>query len=118
MKCITTYFRAINDYRKNTDKQPDCVKARKTVAETDRENDFIETERVKCTIDTDWVEAIEKGLVYVEKALKEERQFIRSNGEVVPIEKVKHVSKSSVEQRNSESGDVPKNRFLLYRDFR
>lgn len=115
MKCITTYFRAINDYRKNTDKQADCVKARKTVAEADRENDFIETERVKCTIDTDWVEAIEKGLVYVEKALKEERQFIRSNGEVVPIEKVKHVSKSSVEHlarhselitRFDEDGDI------------
>lgn len=97
MKCINTYFRAVNDYRKNTNKQAECVKTRKSVAESDRENDFIEVERVKCTIDTDWVDEIEKGLVFVEKALKEERQFIRSNGEVIPIEKVKHVSKNSVE---------------------
>ena len=97
MKCINTYFRAVNDYRKNTNKQAECVKTRKNVAESDRENDFIEVERVKCTIDTDWVDEIEKGLVFVEKALKEERQFIRSNGEVIPIEKVKHVSKNSVE---------------------
>lgn len=97
MKCISTYFRAVNDYRKNTNKQTECVKKRKNIAEADRENDFIEVERVKCTIDTDWVDEIEKGLVFVEKALKEERQFIRSNGEVIPIEKVKHVSKNSVE---------------------
>lgn len=97
MKCINTYFRAVNDYRKNTNKQAECVKTRKNVAESNRENDFIEVERVKCTIDTDWVDEIEKGLVFVEKALKEERQFIRSNGEVIPIEKVKHVSKNSVE---------------------
>lgn len=97
MKCINTYFRAVNDYRKNTNKQAECVKTRKNIAESDRENDFIEVERVKCTIDTDWVDEIEKGLVFVEKALKEERQFIRSNGEVIPIEKVKHVSKNSVE---------------------
>jgi len=104
MKRINTYFRAVNDYRKNTDKQPECVKIRAQIAEACREKDKIQTERVRCTIKTDWVEEIEKGLVFVEKALKEERQFIRSNGEVVPIEKVRHVSKSSVEHlaRHSE----------------
>ena len=40
---------------------------------------------------------MEKGLVHIEKAIKEERQFIRSNGEVLPIEKIKHVSKESIE---------------------
>ena len=56
-----------------------------------------------CTIDEDWVNAIEAGLVHIEKAIKEERQFIRSNGEVVPIEKVKHVSKDSVEHLSKHS---------------
>jgi hypothetical protein len=50
-----------------------------------------------CTVDEAWIDAIEAGLVHIEKAIKEERQFIYSNGEVIPIEKVKHVSKDSVE---------------------
>jgi hypothetical protein len=56
-----------------------------------------------CTIDEDWVNAIEAGLVHIEKAIKEEKQFIRSNGEVVPIEKVKYVSKDSVEHLSKHS---------------
>lgn len=50
-----------------------------------------------CTIETDWVEAIEKGLPFLEKAIKEERQFIRNDGEVLPIEKIRKVSKDSIQ---------------------
>ena len=50
-----------------------------------------------CTIETDWVEAIEKGLPFIEKAIKEERQFIRNDEEVLPIEKIKKVSKDSIQ---------------------
>lgn len=103
MKNIRTYFRAINNYRKVTDKVPECVRERINISETCRDEDLIECERVKCVIDTDWVDEIEKGLVFVEKALKEERQFIRSNGEVVPIEKAKNVSRSSVEHLSRHS---------------
>ncbi len=46
--------------------------------------------------DEDWIEAIEKGLGFVGKALEEERRFIRVNGEVLPIEKIKKVSKESI----------------------
>jgi hypothetical protein len=70
---------------------------RAAIAEADAEHDKLIITRSICSIERDWVEAIEAGLIHVEKALKEERQFIRSNGEVVPIEKVKHVSKESVE---------------------
>ena len=45
----------------------------------------------------EWIRRIEKGLEFVEKAVMENRQFIQVNGEVVPIEKVKRVSKHSVE---------------------
>lgn len=72
-----------------------------------------------CHIDADWIDAIEEGLVYVEKAVKEERQFIRNNGEVVPVEKAKRISTASVEHlarhsdlithlsENPEDGIVP-----------
>lgn len=97
MRKNDAYFRAFTEYKKETDKQFECVKLKKVVAESNTENDLIETERAEVTVKEDWIEEIEKGLVFVEKALKEERQFIRSNGEVLPIEKVKRVSKDSVE---------------------
>lgn len=70
---------------------------RSAIADADTEQDKIVITRAFCTIEEDWVEAIEEGLVHIEKAIKEDRQFIRSNGEVVEIEKVKHVSKETVE---------------------
>lgn len=52
--------------------------------------------KYEITIDSTWILEIESKLEYVSKAIKEERQFIRTNGEVVPIEKVKKISKDSV----------------------
>ena len=94
---LDTYYRALSAYRKHTADDRDCARLRKTVRETDADKDLIEIVRTECVINEDWIEAIEKGLIHVEKAIAEERQFIRSNGEVVPIEKVKQVSKDSVE---------------------
>ncbi|MDE6441722.1 MAG: DUF2357 domain-containing protein [Clostridia bacterium] len=94
---LNTYYRALIAYRKHTADDRDCARQRKTVAGADADKDLIEIVRTDCVIEDDWIEAIEKGLIHVEKAIAEERQFIRSNGEVVPIEKVKQVSKDSVE---------------------
>ena len=90
------YYRALSEYRNVTAKERRLEKRRKAIAAAG--GDRIEIVTVNCIIEEDWIEAIEKGLVHVEKAINEERQFIRSNGEVVPIEKVKNVSKDSVEQ--------------------
>lgn len=38
-----------------------------------------------------------KRITFIEKAIAEERQFIRTDGEIVPIEKIKRISRSSVE---------------------
>ena len=97
MNYLDIYYRALIDYRKNTGDFRDCVNQRLSTAKADAKNDILTVTRKICTVDTDWVEAIEEGLVHVEKAIREERQFIRSNGEVVDIEKVKNVSRDSVE---------------------
>ena len=97
MNQLDVYYRALLNYRKCTAENNDCKAFRSAFAESNFERDELTINRAICTIDEDWVDAIEAGLVHVEKAIKEERQFIRSNGEVVPIEKVKHVSKESVE---------------------
>lgn len=97
MNLLDSQYRALLNYRQITTSNTECNSLRAAIAETDTEKDKITVKRSYCTIEEDWVNAIEAGLVHVEKAIKEERQFIRSNGEVVPIEKVKHVSKESVE---------------------
>lgn len=97
MNHLDVYYRALSEYRKLTVANHDCSALRSAIATTDTEQDKIEIKRAFCTIEEDWVNAIEAGLVHVEKAIKQDRQFIRSNGEIIPIEKVKHVSKESVE---------------------
>lgn len=60
--------------------------------------------RAVCTVDESWIQAIERGLTFVGNAIGEERRFIRSEGEVQFIERVKRISKESVRHlaRHSE----------------
>jgi DNA repair exonuclease SbcCD ATPase subunit len=97
MNQLNVYYRALLKYREQTAKDRDCIQDRNALTRVNTESDRIVLKRNFCTVDMDWVEAIEEGLVFIEKAIKEERQFIRSNGEVIPIEKVRNVSKASVE---------------------
>ena len=97
MNHLDTLYRALIDYRKNTLDNRECKTQRAAIITANSEEDVIKITRKNCIVEDDWIEAIEKGLVFIEKAIKEERQFIRSNGEVVPIEKVKRTSKDSVE---------------------
>ena len=97
MSQLDILYRALTDYRKNTREDKNCVIQRSAISSANSESDKIEVKRNKCKIETDWIDAIQRGLEFIEKAIKEERQFIRSNGEIIPIEKVKRVSKDSVE---------------------
>jgi hypothetical protein len=96
MNQLDVYYRALSEWRALTTQNRECTSFRTLVAASGTENDKMQITRIVCTIEEDWISEIEKGLEYVEKAIKEERQFIYSNGEVMPIEKVKHVSTESV----------------------
>ena len=89
-------YRAFCDYTKNTKDDRDCENRRRASARAGA-NDALEIDRTECEIENDWIEAVEEGLEHIGRAIGEERQFIRSNGEVVPIEKVKSVSRESSE---------------------
>lgn len=97
MKQLDVFYRAWLNYRTITTKSRECSLFRRSITAADAEREKLSVIRNVCQVDEDWIEEIEKGLIYVEKAIKEERQFIYSNGEVVPIEKVKHISKDSVQ---------------------
>ena len=94
---LDVYYRGMKQYRKETKKSTECKKERQAYIESNAELDVLNATKFICAINEDWVETIEKGLVFVEKAVAEERQFIRTDGEIIPIEKVKKVSKHSVE---------------------
>ena len=97
MRNIDLYYRAFKDYRRLTEEDATCIRTRKDIANAGLEADKLATTKYLCNIQEDWVKAIEEGLPFVEKAVAEERQFIRQDGEVIPIEKVKRISKTTVE---------------------
>ena len=96
MKQTDLYYRAFREYREVTARERENQNQRRSIAASGAEADRLETVKNICTIDEEWVKEIEKGLVFVEKAIREERQFIRNDGEVVPIEKAKSTSRASV----------------------
>jgi len=128
MDQLDIYYRAFLEYRKNTAGHKESARHRDIIAHSNSDGDRLESVKYFCTIKEDWIAEIEKGLVFVEKAINEQRQFIRSDGEVVPIEKAKHVSKHSVQHlarhaeyitREPEDGEddlVPDKLFMLERD--
>lgn len=127
MNQLDLFYRAFVEYRKLTANDGDCVKQRNIISHANSDSDKLESVKFVCTINEDWVNEIEQGLVYVEKAINEQRQFIRNDGEVVPIEKVKHVDKHSVEHlakhsdyisRIPEDGSdiIPEKLYMLERD--
>ena len=96
MNQLDILYRAFLDYRRSTLEDDACVKMRNAIMRAAADRDKVESQRSICTIEEDWVCAIEQGLPFVEKAIREERQFIRQRGEVIPIEKVRRVSHASV----------------------
>ena len=71
MNQLDVYYRALLEYRKVTERSKECEKKRKSFAELDKNNDSIVVYRNVCTVDEEWVKAIEEGLVHIEKAIKE-----------------------------------------------
>lgn len=61
-----------------------------------------------CEIDEDWVDAIHRGIPFIADAVLENRQFVRSEGEVVPIEKVKVVGKDTISDLAKHSNYITK----------
>lgn len=98
MDQLDIYYRALLDYRRAVGSSADHKAFIKAITQAvERGSERIVVKHPICKVDEDWIVAIEEGLVHIERAIKEERQFITSNGEVVPIEKVKQVSRESVQ---------------------
>ena len=97
MSKTNVLYRAFKDYRKNTKNNSFIRNDRKIIRNNNIDLDVLNGSKYLCHINSDWIVAIEKGLPFIDKAIQEERQFIRADGEIIPIEKVKKVSRESVE---------------------
>ena len=94
---LDVFHRAFKAYKQEVDKNEDAKKFIRSIHTANDSKEFIETKRSECIIKTDWIEAIEHSLPFIEEAVKQNRQFILQTGETVLIEKVKRISKTSVE---------------------
>lgn len=113
MRLIDLYYRAFSMFRKHTSQNSISLKERKIISYANQKDDVLTAIKHICEIDSDWIENIEEGLIYVERAILEDRQFIRTEGNVVPIDKVKKTSKATVEHLARHSDfitRVPKNK--------
>jgi len=101
---LDTMHRGYYAYLENTENDPECEKFRQSVLRTDKKGELCDTALCTCEVSHDWIEQIEQALPYLDRAVRENRQFILRQGETVPIEKVRRVSKTSVEHlaRHSE----------------
>lgn len=73
-----------------------CKRLNSVIARADRSHQQADMVLLDCRVDTDWIERIEAALPLVESAVRQNRQFILRQGESVPIEKARRVSKDSV----------------------
>ncbi len=105
MDDMLALYNAFCEYKKLTSHDKDADGLRSAFLNAASDGDLLETLRTYPDINEDWVEKIETEMVYVERAVRENRQFIREDGEVVPIEKAKRVSRESVRHlaRHSEN---------------
>ena len=98
MKALDTLYEAYQNYKKLCITDNDTSRFfRAYMNIKDRDSEDLVSIFSVCHIEQDWVDAIEKGLPFFEKAIKEERQFIRNDGEVLPIEKIRKTSKASIQ---------------------
>ena len=103
-----SYYRAFLEYKKATAKDKSVQKLCEAIARSSTDGDSLDSIRTYCVIEEDWIQIIEEGMEHVEKAIREERQFIRKEGEVVPIEKLKRVSTATVQHLARHSDLITK----------
>ena len=81
MKQLNVFYRAWLNYRTITTKSREGNLFRRNLANADPQQDQLSVIRNLCRVDEDWILEIEKGLIYIEKAIKEERENLFLGGD-------------------------------------
>ena len=98
------YHRAVRRFAEELSDTKEATKLRTLIAKSARAEEQLSSVYFDVTIDDEWIDRIERSLPHLEAAIREDRQFIKSEGNVTPIERVRKVSRASVEHlaRHSE----------------
>lgn len=120
MEQMEKYYRIYADFKESLDKIDShrYMTAAQTLADDGKDSHIGKV--YYRVVDLDWVEAIESTLVYIDKAIREQRRFIEVTEEVVPIEKARNITTESVRHlaqhtnliARVEDGDVTPERIL------
>lgn len=105
---LDTQHRAYTAHTAETADNRSCKQFTRGILLSDKSTENTSTTFYDCKISMDWVEQIENALPFIENALSENRQFILKQGDTVPIEKAKRVSKASVEHLSRHSELITK----------
>ncbi len=108
MEQLDYFYRAFKDYKANLEGNREDHLFKKASQPLKKDPNYISKIKVECKIDEDWINEIESKVVYLEKCIKEDRQFIRNEGEVLPIEKIRRVSKESISDLAKHSDYITK----------
>lgn len=100
---LDLYHRAFKSFKSELAGGDQENKLRREICRTALSVEHLRAVRFTCDIKTDWIDEIEKGLPFIEKAILENRQFILQQGETLLIEKAKRVSRASVEHLSKHS---------------
>lgn len=107
MERLNVFYKAYNSFKNIIEEDSETGRFRKFCQSlSSKKYEDLTVSFSEITVEDDWVNAIEKGLTYVEKAIKEERQFIRNNGDVLPIEKIRKTSKASIQDLAKHSNYI------------
>ncbi|MBO4325571.1 MAG: hypothetical protein J5845_09300 [Lachnospiraceae bacterium] len=98
------YHRALKRFRAELSETKSSTKLKGLIARNGRHEERLSDVSYDIKIEDDWMDRIEAAIPHLEAAIREDRQFIKSEGNISPIERVRKVSRSSVEHlaRHSE----------------
>ena len=107
MENLDLVYKAFTNFKKEIEKDKETISLfNHAIKQSKEANEDLNIIYSTVEIDEEWLKAIEKGIPYIEKAIKEDRQFIRNDGEVIPIEKAKKISKATIEDLSKHSNYI------------
>ena len=104
MNSVDIFYRAFTEYKKLIAQDKDSLTMQRFALSLNKaQHENLQIIYYECTIKEDWIIALEKALPFLEKAIKEDRQFIRNNEDILPIEKVRKTSRQSIQDLSKHS---------------
>ena len=104
MNSADLFYRAFIEYKKLLGQDKESVAMQRFALSLNKaQHEDLQIIYYECTIKEDWIMTIEKALPFLEKAIKEDRQFIRNDQDILPIEKVRKTSRQSIQDLSKRS---------------